>query len=333
MIKDISASSLIKSDLLVKEPVNEIYKKINNIDSSRIVLTGGRGTGKSVVLLNKEKNDVPRDDKSIFMQLEQYCILDRTGFDDSFFTHYYEMIFADEILRYIKKNYELTYNKYFKEINEKLRGIVTNTYDYINRCAYPDAPIINHMVLGDYSYQIIEKLKSVLDINSLTLMIDKYDFLSIDNQKHFSNYFGMFDKVILSANDKELRKEDRSNIELDDTYQFVDVDYGYNPEVVKEILSRRIIEHNQTFDSSIKEKKIPLEFITDEMYEYLANNCNGDIKVMISVIRDLALEIWFNRRNHNYSEILKDICQEKINYYKEIYLTVSSEPNLYLVKK
>ena len=75
MIKEISASSLIKSDLLVQEPVNKIYKQINKTDSSKIVLTGDRGTGKSVVLLNKEKNDVSRDDKSIYMQLEQSSLI------------------------------------------------------------------------------------------------------------------------------------------------------------------------------------------------------------------------------------------------------------------
>lgn len=334
MIKDISASSIINSDLLVKEPVNEFYKKINRVDSSKIVLTGGKGVGKSVVLLNKEKHDVVRDDKSIFMQLEQYCILGRnSGFDDSFFAHYYEMIFANEILQYIKKNYELTYNKYFKEISEKLEEIRSNTYNYINNCEYVNCNFNKQMLLGDYSYQIIEKIKSVMDFNKLSLMIDRYDYMNIDDQKHFSNYFGMFDKVILSSSDKELRKENRSNIFLDDSYQFIDVDYGNDKEFVKEMLVRRIKEHNQNFDSSRKEKEIPLWLITDDMYEVITKNCNGNMKVMLSVIRDFALEVWFNKVNHNYSQMIYEICKQKVKYYDEVYDTMLNKPNLYLVKK
>lgn len=333
MIKDISGKSLINSDLFVKEPVNIINKKIESSPSKRIILTGGKGCGKSVVLLNKEKNDITKDNKSIYLELDTYCILGRNGgFDDKFFTHYYEMIFADEVLRYIKNNYELTYKRYFKEMHGNLRKIISDTYDYINNCEYIDFPFTGKLQLGDYTLDVINKLKQVLDINNFTLMADRYDSMNEDDQKHFSGYFDMFDQVILSSNDRDLLKDKREKLS-DKTYTYIDVDYSTNPDIVKEILERRIIDYNRDVDLK-KDKKYPLNILTDEVYSYLANSCNGNIKVMISVIRELALEYWFETdKNFDLNKALKKISYDRINYYQEIFEMDANKPTLHLIKK
>ena len=335
MIEEINANNLVNSELFVKEPVNEFYKKINNTESSKIILTGGRGTGKSVILMNKEKNDISREDKSIYMHFDPCSRFgsENCRYDERFVIHYYELLFSNKLLHHIKDNYILTYNKYFKEKHVEVKNKIMEMDAYINNIFSDDA-FKNHLALGDFSYDIIEKLKEVLEVNKLTLMLDRFD--SIDgsseiSQKILSNYFRMFDKTILSTNDIALMKDNRSNITLDDTYQFIDVDYGTNPDVVKEILSKRIIKHNENVDLA-REGIFPLEIITDEMYEYLANNCNGDIKVMIDRARDLIREFWFYGEERFSLGLLERYCQAKKSYYDDIYRSLN-KPSLYLVKK
>lgn len=95
MIKNLNADRLIDSELFIREPVEDICKRIENCNSSKIILTGGRGVGKSVVLRNKEKGDLFKGDKSIYMWFDPVARFDEKSqwFDEEFITHYYEIHF------------------------------------------------------------------------------------------------------------------------------------------------------------------------------------------------------------------------------------------------
>lgn len=332
MIKNINAANLIGDYLFVKEPVNQLYKRINELSADRIILTGGRGVGKSVVLLNKERNDLVSDDKSIFIDCVPSSCGEDSSYDEKFVTHYYEMLFSLSILKYIKRNYELTYNKYFVEMDNKLKKIIHDTLDYINNVSYMDVSFNNYLSIGDISSCILDKFKNIIDVNTLTLMIDRFD--SIDGtgktfQKSLSNYFEMFDRVILSSDDIDLLKENRDNL-VDKTYTFIDIDYSKNPEVVKEILYRRILNHN--LYSSTKEK-LSYDLFNDEIYKYITDKCNGDIKIMLDVLRDIINDFCFYGDKYDLSKDIVGVCNGKVKYYQDIRQLQYNKPCLHLVKK
>ena len=57
MIKNVNVNELLFSDLLVKDAVNDVNSRLTGDDKrGKFILTGGRGSGKSTVLVNREND-------------------------------------------------------------------------------------------------------------------------------------------------------------------------------------------------------------------------------------------------------------------------------------
>lgn len=229
----------------------------------------------------------------------------------------------------------MTYNNYFKEIHSTLKEISDDTYHYINNILYCDVKLPQQLSLGDMSFEIVEKLIKLLDINTITLMIDRFDRnnKSEFSQNILSKYFGMFNKTIITTDDIDLIEKGNRDILIDNGYSFIDVNYGTDSYVVKEILRKRLVSYNENIDLRRKER-IPLDVITDDVYKYLADNCNGDIKVMISVLREIISNYWWYSGNYNIELDINNLCGEQLQKVKALNkMNASYPPHLYLVKK
>lgn len=77
MITSYTIEELLNSNLFVKEPVFELLKRIKENPSKKIILTGGRGIGKSVVLQTQEQQNRNMQEQSIYMSFK--CIFYRNG--------------------------------------------------------------------------------------------------------------------------------------------------------------------------------------------------------------------------------------------------------------
>ena len=129
---------LIQNDLLVREPIDDVCKKITKT-SDKIILTGGRGIGKTIILSNLEAKGLGTENQYISTRF------DAAGFGDDyksiFITHYYELEMALELLNYVKKNYSLTYNKYFKDLELQISGHLLNAINYRRNHIYANVTI------------------------------------------------------------------------------------------------------------------------------------------------------------------------------------------------
>ena len=105
MIKD---REIVVSDSFVREPVDKICDKINNSPSKKIILTGGRGIGKSIILKNSERRGLSSENQHMAIRFDPAGI--GTNFGEDFYEHYYELLFADALLSYIKTYCGIIYN-------------------------------------------------------------------------------------------------------------------------------------------------------------------------------------------------------------------------------
>lgn len=176
---DMSAQKMIKSEAFVREPVDKISRKIINSNLSKIILTGGRGTGKSVVLNNIEDKTLGQYEPFIYTKFDSYGM----GYDKcdkEFYEHYYELNMAFRLLRYIKDNYRLTYEKYFKKYDFLLDVSAKTTY-YMNNHIFTDKSL--EEILEPYhllkSHEITGKIKDDLmehlNLHNLGIMINRFD--------------------------------------------------------------------------------------------------------------------------------------------------------------
>ena len=114
---------LVQSDkIFLREPVDKICNKIIKGDSNRIILTGGENVGKTVVLHNLQNREVGTEEQTIYVQFAKYTNLRNImteKINEPFFNHYYEYMFSDKLIYYLKDKYPFAYYNYFKKIENK----------------------------------------------------------------------------------------------------------------------------------------------------------------------------------------------------------------------
>jgi len=282
MISYISSKDLLTTEEFVSKPVNELCHKINEDNSKRIILSSGRGTGKSVILQNMEKIS----NQFIYMKFDAVSMGTYNDiFDEKFYNHYYELIFSRKLLIYIKNNYEYIYN-YFEDINILLKNHITKMYDYINNAMYDEKISIDkYFTPIELTSIILEKLKKYLNINSLYLGIDRFDWTNGSSeltQNILSKFFAMFEKVIITSDDEKLIDESVRTGYLNKGYVFTDIDYGKDKAIVKEIIRKRIEYYNINVKNG--EKTFPKSIMTEKIYESLINEANGNISLILECL-------------------------------------------------
>lgn len=209
-------------------------------------------------------------------------------FDERFFEHYYELMFSFKLLSYIRKNYILTYESQFKNIEMMLRNISKNMDNYINNIYFQKEEIDRYLTSAEITGEILKKLRTCLGIDTLSLAIDRFDWSngsSAYTQQILNKYFDLFDKVIITTDDLTLGDKKIRGLE-DKGYLFITPTYGKNTYIIKQIIKRRIQLYNyivanprRFFDENV---------MTDEIYKMLADKSEGDISVVLNAFGEIT---------------------------------------------
>ena len=154
MFKNPSAKDMVLLQNFVREPVDTICKNINNNFSKKIIITGGRGVGKTTILYNNELLGLGTDNQTIYMSFDAVgmnVLTPSKYFNEKFMIHYYEVIMSYKILNYIKNNYGLTYEKYFKKYEIIITKFLNNIDNYIEKSIYEKVYLKKYLNPGELS--------------------------------------------------------------------------------------------------------------------------------------------------------------------------------------
>jgi len=309
---------LINKEILVREPVDEICDRIINSRNKKIILTGGRGVGKSVVLSALENRCLGTKNECINIHFDAAGM--GSNFEEQFYIHYYELIFSNKLLHYIKQNYTITYNRYFNKYDNIISDYFEELNNYVNNCLYEDIEIKKYLNTGELSNKILNKLKEVLKLETLTLAIDRFDWTLNRNpiaQVVLSKYFNMFDKTVITSDDENLKEKYG--------YSIINIDYCKDVEIVKLILIKHMLGYNTG-----KKDKFPFELIPTEKYFQLINKTNGNIKLMLEIMSEVIRDWeWCSRESFTIAEEIDKEMKYKVKHFEELKM-MSSRTILHL---
>lgn len=290
-----NVKEVIISNLFVKEPVNEIHKRLKKSDSSKIILIGERGCGKTTVLYNHEFKSIGTENPAIYTRFDSLGMFGENEFSRkseykrNFVKHYYELVFAVKILDYISSNYEKTFSEHFKEDKEIVCGYLKKVDDYIRNHRYERMNLNDKLDTGDLTSKYIKKFKKYSDSEDVTLMIDRFDWTdggSEISQSILKKYFKMFDKSIITTDDQSvLRDEDKRKGLTKKGFSILEVNYGKDVDIVKKIVELRI-KHNNSSQLNTTDK-ITANILTDEVYRRLTTKADGNIDTILMTISSM----------------------------------------------
>lgn len=296
MINFNSPINLIFSDEFVKQPVNEISESLKKNTANKIIIYGQGGCGKTTVLYNHQYRSIGTDNPVIYTRFDSVGMFGdnraerESAYDDKFVNCYYELIMANKILNFIENNYEKVFAKYFRGNKEELKKLLGETYNYIRESSYRSVAFDMRLSVGELSASYIEKLKKVIGINTLSLIIDRFDWTdghSETAQVALREYFKIFDKSIITTDDESIVNDESSRIELiNKGFDLIEINYGKDLEIMKRLLALRINKYNSTVKE--KEQRFPFELLSDEVIERLLEKANGNISVVLSSINEMG---------------------------------------------
>ena len=334
MIK-LKGDELLNRTEYVREPVDCMCKKIVNESSNKIIINSGSGSGKSTVLYNLENRGIGQDRQFLYARFDSVVIfhdMPNQYFDERFINHYYELVFSSKIMNYIDKYYSLTYESKFKDLQLLVKEVGEDTDCYIKNVYWENgAKLIRILEPMQLSSVIIDRLKNCLNISSLGVLIDRFDSVhgSSELAQHIiSKYFSMFDRTIIVVDDEQLQENNHKKTLLDQGYTFIDVDYGSNQEVLKEIIRKRIKLY-------AKKNGIDFNFFSqvlclEDICQLLINKTNGNISLMLDIVWELIMNWqWTNGNRFNLKGELQMVSQAQLNNEKQL-KKMYKTPKLYL---
>ena len=316
--------SIINSSNFVKEPVDKVIDTINKSDKNRIVLTGPRCSGKSIVLRSFEKELINSNNPSIYIFMDPGL--------ESYTKSEFEMKLSCElhlcswIISYIKEYYNDLYELCFGELCNEVRNKRKLLVRYINEGLFYDLEFpFKEFVSGDLLSRIIEKMKQVMELDTITICLDRFDWRNAGNsntfQKTVSFYFDLFDKVILTTDDNEVYNNinnRRNNLNVNG-YDVIDVDYGKDIDITKKIISAdlKYYAKNKNQMRGISDRQfIDLRYLlTEDNYNSLIEKCKGDFELLFSTLRKLYA--WDIDDENNINRIF-DYFEESFEYRKSV---------------
>ena len=297
------------------EAVDIIHKKIDKSGSNKIIITGPRQSGKSVSLMSYERTKLNNENLTIYTLASNSdynpCLLPNE------LCYKYELLLAKRILNYIKNYYPKIYLKQFIEIDKDINYRYDLFYKYITLKITSKSSLLNgndelkkewskHQIKkGDIITKLITKIKQEIGTDKVTLIIDKYDWVENSSSRFQTiakSFLEMFDKYIITSDDMSVygncyRKEILKNKGFD----IIEVDYGKNHEIAKNIISKDInyCMHKKwigQFGNSL----YPIEnIITKETYDKIIDKSNGDFGILYDSIRPIYMHPYFKHNNLN----------------------------------
>lgn len=323
--------NIIYTQELVEEPVVDVLKTINNDTSRKIIVNGGRGNGKSVVLEDLEKNSIGSSNPTITMCFDSiinYAAEPNEYYDQRFFEHIYELTFAVKLLTFIKTNYIEIYKRDFAHIGDTLEIIGKDTDNYIRNVSLGDmVQIKRYLSAGEFTSLIIETLKKNLNLESLNIALDRFDWVNGKTpyvQGLLSNYFQYFDKSIITVDDDSNDLLEQEN----NGFSIISIDYNKDINCVKEIIKRRMDYYNQSPGEHVITHRVD-GLVTDDMYQKMINETNGNLSMMIDIFHSAGLLYNWHDRSSGFEDDLDHEISEKKKEEKQLRLH-SRPPKLYI---
>lgn len=333
MNKYINAEELVNSREFVREPIDRICNFFENSSSKKTILCGGmgtgRGSGKSVILQNLEKRGIGREQQYIYTSFDLGFIHSLDSIcTQEFFEHYYEVIVTKKILNYINKFYKYTYESKFKLIDKEIDILIKEINNYINLARYYDnMKLSKYLKTGEISGEILTKFKKSLNIDSLNVSIDRFDWINGSSelsQTLLSKYFNIFDKTIITSDDEQVKTDDYNKKYLRDGFAIHKTMIGKNTEVLKEIIRIRIKKYNN-------EKNIGFNpnILTDNIYKIMIDKAHGNINLILDSVSDFVDEWYFKEGKLDVEQQINDCMDKNSDTVKKLQ-KMSRPPKLYL---
>ena len=144
------------------------------------------------------------------------------------------------------------------------------------------------------------------------------------SQETLSKYFNIFDKAIITTDDKELIEENNRTKLQEKGYLFIDVDYGKDLDVVRQIIKRRINYYIKNRYNTFSEEQL-----TNKIYRKLIDETNGNINLMFSILDKTDSILHWKRDQFDMKEDIKDAINEELNNEIE-YQKIIKSHKLYL---
>lgn len=331
-MKKIKANDLINSEEFIREPVDKEINEILNSTSEKTILTGGRGIGKSTILYSLQNRGLGSREQTIYYCPESIITLQKEPneyFNSIVFDYLYELRFSNNLLNYIKSKYPLTFNKYFKDDKKLVNNLLDELYKQINASAVEieGLPITINVATKELSLDILKRFRETLEIEKMNIAIDRFDWVNGSSeyvQKLHKKYFDMFDKVILTSDDKTIDKEDLAAR----GYNIKEITYGKDKEVLREILKRRIQLNNKSENEKIdKNKKIELfDFMYDLHFGQL--DLNGNIELALEIVN--YTDLLFSWKDNTLPEdIVREAADDRKESAKKLE-AIMTKPKLHL---
>lgn len=320
-MKIVRPSELIYDESFIREVVDDVCDEIKRAPQDKIVLTGGRGIGKSTILYNLENREISHKNPFIYTHFDSVVSFSRVPdnvFSDEFHRHYYEIIFSLKILNYLKRKYPFIYDTYFKGADSIVRTSYQELRSFGRRRHGRNLIYFNTGILVK---DILDKLREVLKLETVNLAIDRFDWTngrSIYTEKLLSDYFPMFDKTVITSDDTTFfeREED---IEAQG-FKIIKPTYSQDLDFM------RFLINNNCDDDVIK---AILGTISDEDLKYLITSCNGNIDAMLTIINELESKWHFYNGSLEVSKELHGETEKELGRIRQVN-SISVPPKFYL---
>ena len=301
---------------LVEKPVAKEVTSILNSESKKIILAGERQTGRTVVLRNIENRGLNTKEQSIYCLPEGVVVHSKEPegwFNEAAFDCYYEIKFTSVIHRYIRDKYPSIYEKYFQEEKEKLHSISERFDDTFNNNIFEDKTFDVNLATKELSKGILDKFREIQGLDRLNLLVDNFDRMN-DSSKYvqeiYKKYFDMFDKVVITTDDKSIDK-----IRLKrEGYDIRKISYGKNKNVLKEIIERRVAIHEVENKVRVGRKR----FIDDSFICRLIQEM-GTLGLSLEVVHNIVEHLaCYEGRSFEYMTdvAIKDVKKEAEGFEK-----------------
>ncbi len=320
-MKIVRPSELINDESFIREVVDDVCDEIKRVPLDKIILTGGRGIGKSAILYNLEDREISHRNPFIYTHFDSvvsFSQVPNNVFSDEFHRHYYEVILSLKILNYLKRKYPLIYDTHFKGAD----SIVRTSYQELigfGRGHYRRSLIF--FKTGVLVKDILDLVREVLKLETINLAIDRFDWTngrSIYTENLLSNYFPMFDKTVITSDDASL--EERKETIEEQGFKIIKPTYSQDLNFI------RFLIINNCDDEVIKSV---LRTISDEDLKNLITFCSGNIKAMLSIINELESKWRFYKGSLDVSKELQTETKRELERIRQVD-SVSVPPKFYL---
>lgn len=290
LIKRQTVKDRVEENNFYKKPVDDIITKIKTSEEDKIIITGARGCGKTTVLNSLTNDSIYTKDVIFITDFDGVGLF--PGIKENreiLYEHYYELIMTSRLLHFINNYYNDIYDIYFKDLHMEISNLIEELNLFIRNYVYTDKYKIEKFYkIGELIEMVINKFREILKLEKFNLAIDRFDWIDNRNalsQEILNEYFKYFDKNIITSDDITIKNK---KIDLSKKgFKVLEVDYGKNHKIIKEIIRRYALYYNSHLEGS--DKYFPFDEIMDEVFKNITGLANGDIHSILMAMQNTSL--------------------------------------------